>query len=73
MNCAVSHEEVMKVAVQCKACKRVIAYKLSTASGLLRIKCPKCGCEMNIDLSLRRTKVPIFCRRASNPILLPIR
>lgn len=66
-------DEPMKVAVRCNNCCRVVAYKLSTTSGLLQLKCPKCGKEIQIDLSLRRAKVPIFYRKASCPISIPMR
>lgn len=60
--------EPMKVAVRCDKCRRIVAYKLSTTSGHLQVKCPKCGKELQIDLSLRRAKVPIFYRRVRYPI-----
>ena len=66
-------EDVMKVAVRCKQCKRIVAYKLSAASGRLQIKCPKCGCEMKIDLSLRRTNIPIYFRKTNYPIQTALR
>lgn len=68
-----SNNETMKVAVRCDACKRVVAYKLSTTSGHLQLKCPKCGKEIKIDLSLRRSKVPIYFRTTTYPISLHIR
>ena len=65
--------ESAKVAVRCNDCKRIVAYKLSKGGGRLQIKCPKCGCEMLVDLSLRRTKYPIFYRTASTPLTIPMR
>ena len=65
--------EPAKVAVRCNDCKRIVAYKLSKGGGRLQIKCPKCGCEMLVDLSLRRAKYPIFCRTASTPLAIPMR
>lgn len=73
MNPGNSDENTMKVAVRCDKCRRVVAYKLSTTSGHLQLKCPKCDNEMKIDLSLRRTKVPIFYRTAKNPATIFIR
>lgn len=73
MNPGNSDENTLKVAVRCDKCRRVVAYKLSTTSGHLQLKCPKCGNEMKIDLSLRRTKVPIFYRTAKNPATIFIR
>ena len=65
--------EYTKVAVRCNDCKRIVAYKLSKGGGRLQIKCPKCGCEMLVDLSLRRAKHPIFYRTASTPLAIPMR
>ncbi len=65
--------ESMKVAVRCNACKRIVAYKLYKGSGILQLKCPKCGCEIRIDLSLRRAKYPIFYRTATVPPSIPMR
>ena len=62
-----------KVAVRCNDCKRIVAYKLSKGGGRLQIKCPKCGCEMLVDLSLRRAKYPIFYRTANAPLAIPMR
>ena len=65
--------EPTKVAVRCNDCKRIVAYKLSKGSGQLQIKCPKCGCEMLVDLSLRRAKYPIFYRTANAPLAIQMR
>ena len=46
-----------KVAIRCRKCGRIVAYKLSDTAGLIQVKCPKCGTEQRIDLSLRR-KLP---------------
>lgn len=59
-------QESMKVAVRCKLCGRIVAYKLSQTSGRLQMKCPKCGTEIKVDLSLRRSKAPI-CYRSFQP------
>lgn len=55
-------QEPMKVAVRCKLCGRIVAYKLGQTSGRLQMKCPKCGTEIKVDLSLRRSKAPIYYR-----------
>ena len=69
----ISTDETEKVAVRCNDCKRVVAYKLCKGSGRLQIKCPKCGCEIQIDLSQRRAKYPIYYRTASVPLSIPMR
>ena len=63
--------ESTKIAVRCDDCKRIVAYKLCKGSGRLQLKCPKCGCEIHIDLSLRRAKSPIYYRAATVPLLFP--
>lgn len=73
MTPAVNTTESAKVAVRCNDCKRIVAYKLSKGGGRLQIKCPKCGCEMLVDLSLRRAKYPVFYRTASTPLAIPKR
>lgn len=65
--------EPMKVAVRCNDCQRIVAYKIAKGSGRLQLKCPKCGCEIQIDLSLRRAKYPIYFRTATVPLSIPIR
>lgn len=65
--------ESTKVAVRCDDCKRIVAYKLCKGSGRLQLKCPKCGCEIHIDLSLRRAKYPIYYRTATVPLSIPMR
>ncbi len=54
----------MSIAVRCKQCMRIIAYKITAGTGRIQIKCPKCGKEMVVDLSMRRTKGRIFYRMA---------
>ena len=65
--------EPVKVAVRCNDCKRIVAYKIAKGSGRLQLKCPKWGCEVQIDLSLRRAKYPIYYRTAAIPLAIPIR
>ena len=69
----ISTTETMKVAVRCGDCKRIVAYKLCKGGGLLQLKCPKCGSEIVIDLSLRRAKYPIYYRTATVPLSIPMR
>lgn len=65
--------EPIKVAVRCDDCKRIVAYKIAKGSGRLQLKCPKCGCEILIDLSLRRAKYPIYYRTTTVPLTIPMR
>lgn len=65
--------EPTKVAIRCDDCKRIVAYKICKGGGRLQLKCPKCGCEMEIDLSLRRAKYPIYCRTTKFPLAIPMR
>lgn len=51
----------------------IVAYKIAKGSGRLQLKCPKCGCEVQIDLSLRRAKYPIYYRTATVPLAIPMR
>ena len=43
-----------KVIVRCKRCEWRIFDKVTMTTGNIEIKCPKCGYEKEIDLSLRR-------------------
>lgn len=63
--------EPEQVAIRCTDCRRIIAYKLCGGSGRIQVKCPKCGNVINIDLSLRRARSPIFYREAAIPLELP--
>lgn len=53
-----------QVAVRCTNCKRIVGYKIAAGTGRIQIKCPKCGTEMIIDLSMRRAKGRLFYRTA---------
>ncbi len=53
-----------QVAVRCNQCMRIVAYKIAAGTGRIQIKCPKCGKEMIVDLSLRREKSKLFYRMA---------
>lgn len=57
-----------RVAVRCQNCKKILAFKLGTASGFLQLKCPVCKTEIKVDLSLRRGKV--YNRQASIPLTI---
>ena len=57
-----------KIAVRCEKCKKILAFKLGTASGFLQLKCPICKTEIKVDLSLRRGR--IYNRRASVPLTI---
>lgn len=57
-----SNVTLTQVAVRCTHCKRIVGYKIAAGTGRIQIKCPKCGKEMIIDLSLRRTKGRLFYR-----------
>ena len=57
-----------RVAVRCQKCKKILAFKLGTASGYLQLKCPICREEIKVDLSLRRGR--IYNRRTSYPITI---
>lgn len=59
----VSGSPAMQVAVRCNQCMRIIGYKITAGTGRIQIKCPKCGKEMIIDLSLRKSKSRLFYRR----------
>ena len=54
-----------QIAVRCNQCMRIIAYKIAAGTGRIQIKCPKCGKEMIIDLSMRRAKGRLFYRMAT--------
>ena len=73
MTPVVPTSEPMKVAVLCDDCKLIVAYKIAKGSGRLQLKCPKCGCEIHIDLSLRRAKYSIYYRTTTVPLTIPMR
>lgn len=58
----VSNQPATQVAVRCNQCMRIIGYKIAAGTGRIQIKCPKCGKEMVIDLSLRRNRGRPFYR-----------
>lgn len=55
-----------KVAVRCSTCKKILAFKLGTVSGMIQLKCPSCKTEIRINLSCRRGK--IFYRTSRIPL-----
>ena len=57
-----------KIAVRCTKCKKILAFKLGSASGFLQLKCPACKTQINVDLSLRRGK--IYNRKANIPLTI---
>ena len=60
-----SNVTLTQVAVRCINCKHIVGYKIAAGTGRIQIKCPKCGKEMIIDLSLRRMKSRLFYRMAT--------
>lgn len=57
-----------KVAVRCENCKKILAFKLGTASGFLQLKCPACKTLIQVDLSLRRGR--IYNRKSNVPLTI---
>ena len=57
-----------RIAVRCTNCKKILAFKIGTASGFLQLRCPACRTLMDINLSMRRGK--IFNRKASIPLMI---
>ena len=57
-----------KIAVRCTNWKKILAFKLGSASGFLQLKCPACKTQINVDLSLRRGK--IYNRKANIPLTI---
>lgn len=72
MTPTVNQDESVKVAIRCNDCRRIVAYKLCTGSGRIQLKCPKCGTELQVDLSMRRAKYPIFYRKTAVPLNIPM-
>lgn len=57
-----SNQVQTQIAVRCSMCKRIVGYKIAAGTGRIQIKCPKCGTEMIIDLSLRKNSKRSFYR-----------
>lgn len=53
------------IIVRCPNCEWRILDKISPTSGNIKVKCPKCGKEVVLNLSLRRN---VLYRMASRPI-----
>lgn len=60
--------ETMRVAVRCKECGRIICYKISAGTGIVAIKCDKCGAEANVNLALRKNTARISYRITTSPL-----
>lgn len=60
--------ETMKVAVRCKECGRIICYKISAGTGIVEMKCTKCGAVANVNLALRRNTARISYRIVTSPV-----
>lgn len=45
----------IKVIVKCPECEWRIFDKVTPATGIIELKCPKCGKIVMVDLSLRRS------------------
>ena len=60
--------DTIKVAVRCKKCSHLIGYKVCAGSGIIEVKCRKCGTISQINLALRKGKPFIFYRVAKPPI-----
>ena len=63
-------DNVPRIAVRCENCKKILAFKLGTATGYLQLKCPVCKTEIKVDLSLRRGK--IYNRKSSIPLTITL-
>lgn len=57
-------DKQIRVEVRCKTCGRLLCYKMTAASGLVEMKCTKCGKTEVVNLALRKRRYPIQCRRA---------
>lgn len=63
-------ETSTRIAVRCENCKKILAFKLGSASGYLQLKCPACKAEVKVDLSLRRGR--IYNRSSLVPITISL-
>lgn len=61
-------DNVPKIAVRCSRCKKILAFKLGSATGFLQLKCPVCKSEIKVDLSLRRGRV--YNRKSDIPLTI---
>lgn len=55
-----------RIAVRCDNCKKILAFKLGTASDFLQLKSPACKTLINVDLSLHRGR--IYNRKTHIPL-----
>ena len=58
----VKEQKTVRVEIRCKTCGRLLCYKVSMASGLVEMKCTKCGQTAVVNLALRRRSNPIQFR-----------
>ena len=58
----VKDNKQIRVEVRCKTCGRLLCYKVSMASGMVEMKCSKCGQTALVNLALRRRSSPIQFR-----------
>lgn len=63
----VEQVEPVKVAVRCKECGRIICYKISAGTGIVELKCTKCGAVASVNLALRRSTARISYRIVTTP------
>ncbi len=57
-----------RIAVRCKQCGRILAFKLGSASGYLQLKCQYCKKEFKVNLSMRKGK--IYNRTSELPLMI---
>ena len=60
----VKEQKTVRVEIRCKTCGSLLCYKVSMASGLVEMKCSKCGKTALVNLALRKRSTPIQYRRA---------
>ena len=64
----VKEQKTVRVEIRCKTCGRLLCYKVSMASGLVEMKCSKCGKTALVNLALRKRSTPIQYRRARSSL-----
>lgn len=50
-------EPTVRVSVRCERCRQRLFDKVSVASGVVEVKCPRCNYLNNVDLSFRLKSV----------------
>lgn len=58
-------EKPIRVEVRCKTCGRLLCYKVTAATGVVEMKCSKCGKMAVVNLALRKRSSPIQYRKVS--------